>query len=179
MGQLIFELWYYNAMLPNNGGIKRRPVLIIGDDGENGLSIVDIHYCLVSSSSQKGTFDVTIDAITAQNLGLSRESIIKTTKIYTGTRNLLNGKIADLPEALKKEFCEKYKHYLDNPVITDDLKELNIPSLADILPEENRIKKEFIDKWYALDNLTKTITELHEKFLQEGNENAGLTRPYS
>ena len=108
---MIFELWYYNATLPNSGGIKRRPVLIIGDDGENGLSIVDIHYCLVSATSQKGNFDVIIDETTAQSLGLSRESIIKTTKMYTGTRNNLGGKIADLPELLKKEFRAKYKEY--------------------------------------------------------------------
>ena len=113
---MIFELWYYNATPPNNGGIKRRPVLVIGDDGENGLCIVDIHYCLVSATSQKGKYDVVIDETTAQSLGLSKESIIKTTKMYTGSKRLLEKKIADLPEMLKKEFSKNYREYQEQTI---------------------------------------------------------------
>ena len=108
---MIFELWYYKATLPNNGGVKARPVLIIGDDKINGLRIVDIHYCIVSASSPKGNFDIEIDQTTAKQLGLKRKSVIKTTKIYTGSKNLLERKIADLPANLRKEFYEKYKEY--------------------------------------------------------------------
>ena len=108
---MIFELWYYRANLPNNGGIKTRPVLIIGDDTENGLTIIDIHYCIVSASSQVGNYDVVIDDITAKNIGLSKRSIIKTTKIYTGSKRLLENKIADLPQEQKEEFLIKFKDY--------------------------------------------------------------------
>jgi len=114
---MIFELWYYQATLPNNGGIKPRPVLIIGDDGENGLSIVDIHYCIISASSQVGHYDVEIDEGTAQSVGLSRKSVIKTTKIYTGSKNLLERKISDLPSPLREEFREKYKSYQEQLVL--------------------------------------------------------------
>ena len=108
---MIFELWYYKATLPNNGGIKTRPVLIIGDDNINGLRIVDIHYCIVSASSPRGKFDIEINQTTAKELGLRQKSVIKTTKIYTGSKNLLERKIADLPVKLRKEFYEKYKEY--------------------------------------------------------------------
>ena len=118
---MIFELWYYKAKLPNSGGTKRRPVLVIGDDGDNGLSIVDIHYCIVSASSQKGVFDVQIDEETAKKLGLLKESIIKTTKIYTGSRHMLERKISDLSDPLKKEFCKKYKDYQEKIIQKLDL----------------------------------------------------------
>ena len=108
---MIFEIWYYRATLPNSGGTKLRPVLIIGNDAENKLSIVDIHYCLISSSSSKGEYDVEIDDATAKGLGLTRASIIKTTKGYTGSQHLLERKVCDLPDALKVEFAEKYKRY--------------------------------------------------------------------
>jgi len=113
---MIFEIWYYKATLPNNGGIKPRPVLVIGSDDDNSLSIVDIHYCLVSASASKGKYDVEIDDVTAKNLGLSRASIIKTTKIYTGSRGLLERKICELPLELRKEFADKYKQYQHNLV---------------------------------------------------------------
>jgi len=111
MGKLIFEIWYYKAALPNSGGTKPRPVLIIGDDGENKLSMVDVHYCLISSSSQAGEYDVEIRGERAYELGLLRASIIKTTKIYTGSKGLLERKICALPKDLKAEFIEKYKAY--------------------------------------------------------------------
>jgi len=108
---LIFEIWYYKAILPNSGGIKARPILIIGDDSKNNLSIVDIHYCLVSASSQKGDYDVEISEEKARELGLKRASIIKTTKVYTGSKGLLERKVCDLPKELKSEFIQKYKAY--------------------------------------------------------------------
>ena len=108
---MIFEIWYYKATLPNSGGIKGRPILIIGDDGENNLSIVDIHYCLISSSSPKGKFDVEISDPVAKSLGLSQASVIKTTKVYTGSKGLLERKVCDLPKDLRDEFIAKYKEY--------------------------------------------------------------------
>ena len=123
---MIFELWYYKAKLPNSAGTKGRPVLVIGDDGDNGLSIVDIHYCIISASSQKGVFDVKIDEATAKTLGLLRESIVKTTKIYTGSKHMLERKIADFPEPLKKEFCKKYKDYQEKII-----QKLNLNNIED------------------------------------------------
>jgi mRNA-degrading endonuclease toxin of MazEF toxin-antitoxin module len=108
---VIFEIWYYKAVLPNNGGIKPRPVLVIGDDGANELRIVDVHYCLVTSSGECGKFDVLIDEPAAKQIGLTRKSIIKITKIFTGSRNLLERKVADLPESLRSEVREKYAAY--------------------------------------------------------------------
>ena len=110
---MIFEIWSYNATLPNNGGIKPRPVLIIGNDENNGLKIVDIHYCIISASSPKGVYDIEINEETALNLGLKKASIIKTTKIYTGSQNLLNSKICDLPKDIRDEFIKNYKAYQD------------------------------------------------------------------
>ena len=115
---MIFEIWTYKATLPNSNQIKTRPVLIIGDDSENELNIVDIHYCMVSASSLKGKYDVDIEEKTAKNLGLTKASIIKTTKIYTGSRGLLGDKICDLPNQLKNEFIDKYKKYQDSIVCT-------------------------------------------------------------
>ena len=111
MGRLIFEIWYYNAPLPNSGGAKLRPVLIIGSDAENQLNIVDVHYCMLSASSKKGKYDVEIDETTAKAMGLKKASVIKTTKIYTVSQALLEKKICDLPQKLKAEFVEKYKAY--------------------------------------------------------------------
>ena len=108
---MIFEFWYYRATLPNSGEVKPRPVLIFGDDKENNLRIVDVHYCLVSSSSQKGAFDIEIDDQKSKELGLTRASIIKTTKMYTGSRRLLERKICDLPQDIKTTFIENYKRY--------------------------------------------------------------------
>jgi len=71
---------------------------------------------LVSASASKGKYDVEIDDVTAKNLGLSRASIIKTTKIYTGSRGLLERKICELPLELRKEFADKYKQYQHNLV---------------------------------------------------------------
>ncbi|MDR2559343.1 MAG: type II toxin-antitoxin system PemK/MazF family toxin [Oscillospiraceae bacterium] len=108
---MIFEIWYYKAILPNGGGTKARPVLIIGNDSENNLSIVDIHYCLVSASSQKGEYDINIDEEQAKELGLTRASVIKITKVYTGSRGLLERKVCDLPSDLRAEFIKNYKVY--------------------------------------------------------------------
>jgi len=111
---MILELWYYKATLPNNGGTKHRPVLIIGDDGDNGLSIVDIHYCLVSATAVKGEYDVEIDDDTAKNIGLSRASVIKTTKIFTGSKGMLGSKISTLPDDIKNEFVQNFTRYQAN-----------------------------------------------------------------
>ena len=108
---MILEIWYYKVVLPNSGGYKARPVLIIGDDSGNNLSIVDVHYCLLSASSSLGEFDIEITEKMAKSLGLPRASVIKTTKIYTGSRNQLERKVCDLPRDLREEFATKYKAY--------------------------------------------------------------------
>ncbi len=45
------EIWTYVASKPNNGKLKVRPVLVIGDDANNNLQYVDIHYVIISSSA--------------------------------------------------------------------------------------------------------------------------------
>ena len=47
---MIGEVWTYEAIKPNNGIAKVRPILIIGSDANNQLQYVDIHYVIVSSS---------------------------------------------------------------------------------------------------------------------------------
>jgi mRNA-degrading endonuclease toxin of MazEF toxin-antitoxin module len=111
---MIGEIWYYKAKLPNSNEYKARPILIIGTDEINNLLYIDIHYVLISSSADKGDFDVSIDSITAKEIGLTRASIIKTTKIYTGSKSLLERKVCDLPNGIYDEFLSKYKSYQDS-----------------------------------------------------------------
>ena len=47
----------------------------------------------------------------AKKIGLNRKSVIKTTKIYTGSRMKLGSKIGDLPIELRNEFKNKYEEY--------------------------------------------------------------------
>ena len=109
---MVFEIWYYEAKLPNSSTqTKGRPILIIGNDSENKLKIIDIHYCIVSKTAPKGEYDVQIDEATAKSLGLEQASVIKTTKIYTGDKELLERKVCDLPQDLKTEFIANYKAY--------------------------------------------------------------------
>lgn len=111
---MIGEVWTYNATKPNDGLLKTRPVLIIGNDSSNGLKYVDIHYVIISSSADCGIYDVALSDELAKRIGLDRSSIIKTTKVYTGSKTKLMSKIGDLPEEIKKEFIEKYKNYQEN-----------------------------------------------------------------
>lgn len=111
---MIGEIWTYVAVKPNNGKEKIRPVLVIGSDENNGLQYVDIHYVVISSSADCGIYDVEIGDDLAKEIGLSRKSIIKTTKIYTGTKSKLGSKINDLPIEKKKEFYQKYREYQDD-----------------------------------------------------------------
>jgi len=108
---VIGEIWTYKATKPSDNLEKVRPILVIGDDGENRLKFVDINYVIISSSSLCGKYDIPISEEVAKNIGLNRESVIKTTKIYTGSKTKLGGKIGDLPEALKKDFKNKYLDY--------------------------------------------------------------------
>lgn len=109
------EIWTYLATKPNNTGeAKVRPVLVIGDDSNNQLQYVDIHYVIISSSAECGIYDILLDKKLAKELGLARESIIKTTKIYTGPRSKLGVKIAELPSSKKEEFVKKYQSYQDD-----------------------------------------------------------------
>ena len=66
----------------------------------------------------KTGFNVTraieINEETAKCIGLKRPSVIKTTKIYTGSRQKLGCKIGDLTNELRKEFMCKYKEYQEN-----------------------------------------------------------------
>ena len=52
-----------------------------------------------------------LDATLSVSLGLQRESVIKTTKIYTGSKTKLGNKIADLPQEKKEELINKYREY--------------------------------------------------------------------
>lgn len=48
---MIGKIWTYVAPKPNDGTLKIRPILIIGNDANNQLQYVDKHYVIVSSSS--------------------------------------------------------------------------------------------------------------------------------
>lgn len=111
---MIGEIWTYKATKPSDNLEKARPVLIIGDDGDNGLNIIDIEYVIISSSAECGYYDVKIEENIAKSIGLERESVIKTTKIYTGSKSKLGRKICDLPIEIKEEFKEKYKNHQSN-----------------------------------------------------------------
>lgn len=111
---MVGEIWTYVAIKPDDGKVKPRPVLIIGNDSDNMLKYVDIHYVIISSSAECGIYDVEINDEVAKQIGLNSKSVIKTTKIYTGTRSKLGTKISDLPREIKLEFYNKYKKYQDN-----------------------------------------------------------------
>ncbi len=115
---MIGEVWYYKAKLPNSDGYKARPVLVIGTDANNNLLYTDIHYVIISSSAAIGIYDVIIDEETAKQINLLRKSVIKTTKIYTGPKNLFERKLGTLPDELKQEFVKKYQEY-QNQLIND------------------------------------------------------------
>lgn len=108
------EIWTYNAIKPNNNETKIRPVLIIGTDEGNRLNFIDINYVIISSSAQCGKYDIQINNEEAKKIGLARSSVIKTTKIYTGSQSKLGIKIGELPNELKKEFISKYTNYQRN-----------------------------------------------------------------
>lgn len=111
---MIGEIWTYVAIKPNDGTPKVRPVLIIGNDSNNQLQYVDIHYVIISSSASCGVYDILLEEPLAKELGLNGKSVIKTTKIYTGTKSKLGAKICDLPKEIRKEFFNKYKSYQEN-----------------------------------------------------------------
>lgn len=111
---MVGEIWTYEAIKPNDGKAKIRPVLIIGNDANNHLQFVDIHYVIISSSAECGTYDVEINDDIAKEIGLYGKSVIKTTKIYTGTKSKLGRKIADLPYDIKQKFYQNYKEYQNN-----------------------------------------------------------------
>lgn len=111
---MIGEIWTYVAIKPNDGTSKIRPVLIIGNDSNNQLQYVDIHYVIISSSASCGIYDVLLDEKIAKQIGLNGKSVIKTTKIYTGAKSKLGAKICDLPNEIRKEFFKKYKSYQEN-----------------------------------------------------------------
>lgn len=108
---MIGEIWTFKATKPSDNLEKARPVLIVGDDRENGLQFVDINYVIISSSALCGNYDVEIEEVEAKKIGLDRKSVIKTTKIYTGSKMKLGSKIGELSLDKKQEFKEKYTEY--------------------------------------------------------------------
>lgn len=113
---MIGEIWYYKAKLPNNDGYKSRPVLIVGTDANNNLYYTDIHYVIISSSASIGVYDVLINDDQAKEMNLTRASVIKTTKIYTGPSNLFERKVCDLPDNIKDEFLKKFESYQEDTI---------------------------------------------------------------
>lgn len=113
---MIGEIWYYKAKLPNNDGYKSRPVLIVGTDANNNLYYTDIHYVIISSSASIGIYDVLINEKQAKEMNLTRASVIKTTKIYTGPLNLFERKVCDLPDNIKNEFINKFESYQEDTI---------------------------------------------------------------
>ena len=55
--------------------------------------------------------DVELNEEQAKKIGLNKRFVIKTTKIYTGSKSKLGNKIGDLPVDIKEEFIIKYKDY--------------------------------------------------------------------
>lgn len=108
---MIGEISTYKATKPSDNLEKVRPILIIGNDANNGLQFIDINYVIVSSSAECGQYDVSINEEVAKKIGLERKSTIKTTKIYTGSQMKLGKKIGELPEEIRNEFRQKYKAY--------------------------------------------------------------------
>ena len=108
---MIGEIWTYKATKPSDNLEKVRPILIVGDDHENGLKFVDINYVIISSSATCGKYDVEINKQKAKLIGLNDKSTIKTTKIFTGSKMKLGNKIGDLLPELKEEFKQKYMEY--------------------------------------------------------------------
>lgn len=111
---MIGEIWTFRATKPSDNLEKVRPILIVGDDRENGLQFVDINYVIISSSASCGKYDVEIEEETAKKIGLDRKSVIKTTKIYTGSKMKLGSKIGELPSDIREEFKQKYKKYQED-----------------------------------------------------------------
>lgn len=111
---MIGEIWTYRATKPSDDLEKVRPILVIGNDANNGLQFIDINYVIVSSSADCGQYDVVINEEDAKIIGLDRKSVIKTTKIYTGSQVKLGRKIGDLPEKIRNEFKQKYEAYQED-----------------------------------------------------------------
>ncbi len=111
---MIGEIWTFRATQPNDGTTKERPVLIVGNDSNNQLQFVDLHYVIISSSADCGIFDIRLDNHTAHSIGLKKESVIKTTKIFTGPRTKMGQKIGVLPPNIKLEFIKKYRAYQES-----------------------------------------------------------------
>lgn len=65
---MIGEIWTYVAIKPNDGTPKVRPVLIIGNDSNNQLQYVDIHYVIISSSASCGVYDILLEEPLAKEL---------------------------------------------------------------------------------------------------------------
>lgn len=111
---MIGEIWTYKATKPSDNLEKVRPVLIVGNDKDNGLQFVDINYVIISSSAVCGKYDIELKGEVAKEIGLNKDSVIKTTKIYTGSQTKLGSKIGELPLDKKEEFKQKYKEYQEN-----------------------------------------------------------------
>ena len=111
---MIGEIWTYKATKPSDNLEKARPILIIGNDEDNGLQFIDINYVIVSSSASCGRYDVELKGQVAKSIGLNNDSVIKTTKIYTGAQTKLGRKIGELPPDKKEEFKQKYRDYQEN-----------------------------------------------------------------
>lgn len=111
---MVGEIWTFKATKPSDNLEKVRTVLIVGDDGNNGLQFVDINYVIISSSASCGRYDVELEDEIAKKIGLNKRSIIKTTKIYTGSKVKLGRKIGELPLDKKAEFRKKYRQYQED-----------------------------------------------------------------
>lgn len=108
---MVGEVWTYVSSKPSDNLKKVRPILVIGNDSENNLRFVDIHYVIISASADCGKYDIQLDETMAKTIGLDRSSVIKTTKVYTGPSSKLGCKIGDLPEEIKHQFINNYREY--------------------------------------------------------------------
>ena len=72
-----------------------------------------------------GKYDIELSEEIALKIGLKGKSVIKTTKLYTGTKSKLGSKISELPDDIRKEFIEKYKSYQINLINKMELVDCN------------------------------------------------------
>ena len=83
---------------------------------KEGNNVVTASFKEILPPVEIGT--VVIDEEIAKQINLLRKSVIKTTKIYTGPKNLFERKLGTLPDELKQKFVKKYQEY-QNQLIND------------------------------------------------------------
>ncbi|MBS3776706.1 MAG: type II toxin-antitoxin system PemK/MazF family toxin [Bacteroidales bacterium] len=88
------------------GKVKKRPVLIILDTGDN-----DIVVCRITSKIYSTEFDFKIEDW--KGSGLKLPSVVRLHKIATLEKDLIYKKLGQINEELKKEIKKKFKNIIE------------------------------------------------------------------